>query len=74
MTKGRKGNPNWGKPGLESPAKVVPTAFEKIVQQLGLVPHQYSTSASLRAWVAKHRKQSYVPESLLITWGFDPQL
>lgn len=71
MSKSRKSNPNWGKPSLENPGQITLTAFEKVVQKMNLAPHQYSTSASLRAWVAAHRKKCYVPESLLILWGFN---
>src|SRR3954465_11188657 len=63
----RRGNPNWGKAIDLPPAG--PRSFETIVKSLGLRPHQYEASTSLRDWVLKNKHNKYVPQDLLQAWG-----
>ena len=63
----RRGNPNWGKAVQFPPAG--PSSFESVVKTLGLRPHQYETSTSLKDWVAKNKHNKYVPQDLLLAWG-----
>ena len=65
----RRGNPNWGKPDV--PVAVLPTAFEKQVEKLGLSPDKYQDSSKLRNWCLRNANQHYVPEYLLKVWGID---
>jgi hypothetical protein len=64
----RRGNPNWGKPAPN--AVVVPSSFESVVKTLGLSPRQYEGSISLKEWVFKNKHNKYVPQDLLLAWGF----
>jgi hypothetical protein len=64
-----RGNPNWGKPDVSVP--VLPTAFEKQVEKLGLSPDEYQDSPQLRNWCLRNASSHYVPESLLKGWGID---
>jgi len=66
----KAGNPNWGKPDA-TPVVPTVTEFEKKVIELGLKPDQYVLSVPLRDWAAKHRASRYVPEPLLLAWGFE---
>ena len=62
----RRGNPNWGKPDF--PVPVLPTAFEKQVEKLGLRPDEYQDSPQLRNWCLRNANEHYVPEYLLKVW------
>lgn len=48
------------------------SSFEQVVQNLHLLPHQYSESAELKAWVKRNKKYKYVPPDLLEIFGFEP--
>ena len=65
----RRGNPNWGKGCVNLP--YVQDEFSKLVERLGLEPHELENSAKLRAWAEKNRTQRYVPETLLVAWGLE---
>ena len=69
--KKKRGNPNWGKPTVQSTADVQPSSFEEIVRRLRLSPDQYLGSAQLREWVRKNKDQKYVPSELLKAWDFE---
>ena len=63
----KRGNPNWGKVFLPSPA--VATEFEVRVRELHLTPETYFLSTELRRWCERNRNRCYVPEWLLEIWG-----
>jgi hypothetical protein len=65
-----RGNPNWGKVS-STPAPVVPTSFEGIVNKLGLKPSEFVHSAQLKDWVRKNRNSKFVPQDLLEAWEFE---
>ena len=44
--------------------------FEKVVEALGLSPHEYVTSSALRERVRQNKDYKYVPTELLKAWGF----
>jgi hypothetical protein len=67
----RRGNPNWGKPEPMGPVIPTITEFEKVVCQLKLQPDQYLRSISLRQWAYRNKDLKYIPERLLVAWGFD---
>lgn len=69
--KKKRGNPNWGKPDIHSPADVQPSSFEQMVQKLRLSPEQYVASGPLKEWARKNKDQKYVPSELLKAWGFE---
>lgn len=48
------------------------SAFEEVVQNLCLLPYQYSESAELKAWVKRNKKYKYVPPDILKIFGFEP--
>jgi hypothetical protein len=66
----KRGNPNWGKPDIQS-AIIVPTSFEEIVKQLRLSPADYEGSVQLKEWARKNKDQKYIPDDLLRSWGFE---
>jgi hypothetical protein len=45
------------------------SAFDHLVEQLGLTPEQYETSGILREWVERYKDERYVPPELLAIWG-----
>jgi hypothetical protein len=59
----KRGNPNWGRPIPPSPA--LATEFELRVNQLGLTPEMYTSSAALHAWCMRNKDRVYIPEWLL---------
>jgi hypothetical protein len=67
----RRGNPNWGKADQQGPGITVPSSFEQIVEEFGLTPEQYISSARLREWARLNKSSKYVPETLLEEWGFE---
>ena len=69
--KKKRGNPNWGKPDLQSAPRVEPSSFEELVRKLGLLPEQYVDSVQLKDWVRKNKDQKYVPSDLLKAWDFE---
>ena len=70
MTK-KRGNPNWGKPDMDSTRNSGPTSFEEIVRKLRLSPADYKHSIQLKEWVQKNKDQKYVPLDLLRAWDFE---
>ncbi len=46
-------------------------SFDEIVENMGLSPAQYASSAELKEWARANRGQKYVPIDLLIAWGFE---
>ena len=67
----RRGNPNWGRPLILSDIPNVPTAFERLTTHLGLrTEQQQLASAQLRDWVRRNFETRYVPEWLIIRFGF----
>jgi hypothetical protein len=69
--KRKRGNPNWGKPIMQSATDVQPSSFEQVVRKLRLSPDQYLGSVQLREWVRKNKDQKYVPSDLLKAWDFE---
>ena len=70
MTK-KRGNPDWGKPDLNSARDNGPTSFDEIVRELHLSPADYQHSTQLKAWVQKKKDRKYVPSDLLRAWDFE---
>jgi hypothetical protein len=66
----QRGNPNWGKPDVDSGRYSGPTSFEEIVRKLRLSPEDYQHSILLKEWVQKNKDQKYVPLDLLRAWDF----
>jgi hypothetical protein len=69
----KRGNPNWGKPDVNTIPYTGATSFEEIAKKLCLSPHQYGNSVELRDWVQKNKDHKYVPSNLLELWGFEVQ-
>ncbi|HKR84883.1 MAG TPA: hypothetical protein VJS37_11950 [Terriglobales bacterium] len=68
----RRGNSNWGRPGLCIPK--VPTEFEVLVKYLRLTQEKYTSSPELKQWCTSNRHRCYVPEWLLKEWGLEVEL
>lgn len=67
----RRGNPNWGKPPSQY-TPVIATKWEKLLKSIHLT--EYDTAAitrspSVRAFVHKHKNNSYVLEWVLKSMG-----
>ena len=43
--------------------------FERVVEALGFLPHEYLDSSALREWVRQNKDYRYVPLELLKAWG-----
>jgi hypothetical protein len=43
--------------------------FERLVEALGFLPHEYLDSSALREWVRQNKDYKYVPSELLKAWG-----
>jgi hypothetical protein len=67
----KRGNPNWGKPDLNTIPYTGATSFEEIAKKLCLSPQQYGSSVQLRDWAQKNKDHKYVPSNLLELWGFE---
>ena len=67
----KRGNPNWGKPEVNSIPYTGASSFEEVVKKLSLSPPEYEGSIQLKAWVQKNKDQKYVPSSLLQAWGVE---
>ena len=67
----KRGNPNWGKPELNTIPYNGVTSFEEVVKQLCLSPQQYGNSVQLKDWARKNKDHKYVPSTLLALWGFE---
>ena len=67
----KRGNPNWGKPEVNSVPYTGTNSFEEVVKKLRLLPSEYEGSIHLQEWAQKNKDQKYVPSNLLEAWGFD---
>jgi hypothetical protein len=67
----KRGNPNWGKPELNTVPYMSATSFEEVARQLCLSPQQYRNSAQLRDRAQKNKDHKYVPPGLLELWGLE---
>lgn len=67
----RQGNPQFANPAAIEPPFASQTSFERVVEELGLSPSEYLTSAMLRDWVSRNKDQRYVPSELLKAFGFE---
>jgi len=68
---GKRGDPNWGKPVPFGPVVPTVSAFEEAVKGLKLQPDQYVHSWRLRKWVRRNKSFKFIPEALLLAWGFE---
>jgi hypothetical protein len=67
----KRGNPNWGKPEVNTVPYAGVSSFEDMVKKLRLSPSEYEGSVPLKEWARKNKDQKYVPSSLLQAWGLD---
>ena len=67
----KRGNPNWGKPEVNTVPYAGASSFEEIVKKLRLSPTQYESSIKLKDWVRKNKDHKYVPLTLLQAWGLE---
>ena len=67
----KRGNPNWGKPEVNTLRYAGVISFEEMVKKLRLSPTEYEGSIHLKEWARKNKDQSYVPSNLLQAWGLD---
>ncbi len=67
----KRGNPNWGKPEVNTVPHAGASSFEEVVKKLRLSPSEYEGSIHLKEWARKHKDQKYVPSNLLQAWGLD---
>lgn len=67
----KRGNPNWGKPEVNTLPYAGVSSFEEVVKKLRLSPSEYEDSIHLREWARKNKDQKYVPSNLLEAWGLD---
>ena len=51
----KRGNPNWGKPELNTVPYAGATSFEEVAKRLRLSPQQYGDSTQLRDWAQKNK-------------------
>lgn len=50
------------------------SAFEEVVENLGLRKSQWRCSGALRSWAAQNKNRHFVPEELLNAWGMTVDL
>ena len=67
----KRGNPNWGKPEVNTIPYTGTSSFEEVVKKLRLSPSQYEGSIHLKEWARKNKDQKYVPSNLLKAWGLE---
>jgi hypothetical protein len=67
----KRGNPNWGKPEVNTLRYAGVISFEEMVKKLRLSPTEYEGSIHLKEWARKNKDQKYVPSNLLQAWGLD---
>ena len=58
-----------GTVGMARKEQVRPTQFEIQVDNLGLSPEQYISSAELQTWCKANCNTRYIPEHLLRAWS-----
>ncbi len=64
----RRGNPNWGKPTLDTLPLSIVTEFENQMRRLRLTERDCAGSDELRRWCERNKNRCYVPEWLLKHW------
>jgi len=67
----KRGNPNWGKPEVNTVPYAGVSSFEDVVKKLRLSPTEYESSVQLKDWVRKNKDHKYVPSTLLQAWGLE---
>jgi hypothetical protein len=67
----RRGNSQFTNPAAIGPPIASQTSFERVVQELDLLPSEYASSPTLRDWVSRNKDQKYVPSELLEALGFE---
>ena len=67
----RRGNPHFTNPAAIVVPSASETSFEKVVEELRLLPSEYASSARLRDWVSRNKDRKYVPLALLKAFGFE---
>ena len=67
----KRGNPNWGKPEVNTVPYAGASSFEDVVKKLRLSPTEYESSIQLKDWVRKYKDHKYVPSTLLQAWGLE---
>jgi hypothetical protein len=67
----RRGNSQFMNPAAIGPPIASQTSFERVVQELDLLPSGYASSPRLRDWVSRNKDQKYVPSELLEAFGFE---
>ena len=65
----KRGNPNWGKPELNTIPYAGASSFEEVVKNLS--PMEYESSIQPKDWVRKNKDHKYVPLTLLQAWGLE---
>ena len=51
----KRGNPNWGKPEVNTVPYAGASSFEEVVKKLRLSPTEYESSIQLKDWVRKNK-------------------
>jgi hypothetical protein len=51
----KRGNPNWGKPELNTLRYTGATSFEEVAERLCLSPQEFGNSAQFMDWVQKEQ-------------------
>ena len=67
----KRGNPNWGKPEVNTVPYAGTRSFEEVVKKLRLSPAEYEGSIDLKEWAQKNKDLKYVPSHLLKAWGLE---
>jgi len=67
----RRGNPHFTNPAAIVAPTASETSFEKVVEELSLLPSEYASSPKLRDWVSRNKDLKYVPSELLKAFGFE---
>jgi hypothetical protein len=67
----RRGNPQFTNPAAIPAPSASETSFERVVEELKLLPSEYASSPRLRDWVSRNKDQKYVPSELLKAFGFE---
>ena len=67
----RRGNPHFTNPAAIVAPSASETSFEKVVEELRLLPSEYASSPKLRDWVSRNKDRKYVPPELLKAFGFE---
>ena len=56
----KRGNPNWGKPEVNSVPYTGTNSFEEVVKKLRLLPSEYEGSIHLQEWAKSGRKKTKI--------------